>query len=50
MVKKILDEVLEILIDREEKVLRLCYGLLDGKIYIFEEVGCEFGVICECIC
>ena len=29
--RKTLDEVLETLTDREEKVLRLRYGLMDGK-------------------
>ncbi|HEY8406065.1 MAG TPA: RNA polymerase sigma factor RpoD [Acholeplasma sp.] len=47
MVKKTLDEVLETLTDREEKVLRLRYGLLDGKTHTLEEVGKEFGVTRE---
>src|SRR5690554_106867 len=47
MVKKTLDEVLETLTDREEKVLRLRYGLLDGKTHTLEEVGREFGVTRE---
>lgn len=42
-----LDEILETLTDREEKVLRLRYGLFDGKTYTLEEVGREFGVTRE---
>lgn len=47
MVKQTLDEVLETLTDREEKVLRLRYGLFDGKNHTLEEVGREFGVTRE---
>lgn len=47
MVKKTLDEVLETLTDREEKVLRLRYGLYDGKNHTLEEVGRDFGVTRE---
>ncbi|HHY96457.1 MAG TPA: RNA polymerase sigma factor RpoD [Acholeplasma sp.] len=47
MIKKTLDEILETLTDREEKVLRLRYGLLDGKTHTLEEVGREFGVTRE---
>ncbi|MFU8792417.1 MAG: RNA polymerase sigma factor RpoD [Acholeplasmataceae bacterium] len=47
MVKQTLDEVLETLTDREEKVLRLRYGLYDGKNHTLEEVGKEFGVTRE---
>jgi RNA polymerase primary sigma factor len=47
MVKQTLDEVLETLTDREEKVLRLRYGLYDGKNHTLEEVGREFGVTRE---
>ena len=39
MVNQTLDEVLETLTDREEKVLRLRYGLFDGKNHTLEEVG-----------
>lgn len=46
-IKKALDEVLETLTDREEKVLRMRYGLLDGKTHTLEEVGKEFGVTRE---
>lgn len=47
MVRQTLDEVLETLTDREEKVLRLRYGLFDGKNHTLEEVGREFGVTRE---
>jgi len=47
MVKQTLDEVFETLTDREEKVLRLRYGLFDGKNHTLEEVGREFGVTRE---
>ncbi|MCK9293253.1 sigma-70 family RNA polymerase sigma factor, partial [archaeon] len=45
--KKAIDDILKTLTDREEKVLRLRYGLLDGKTYTLEEVGREFGVTRE---
>lgn len=47
MVKTTLDEVLETLTDREEKVLRMRFGLLDGKVHTLEEVGIVFGVTRE---
>ncbi len=47
MVNQTLDEVLETLTDREEKVLRLRYVLFDGKNHTLEEVGREFGVTRE---
>ncbi len=47
MIKQVLDDVLETLTDREEKVLRLRYGLYDGKNHTLEEVGREFGVTRE---
>ncbi len=42
-----LDEVLGTLTDREERVLRLRFGLLDGRQRTLEEVGKEFGVTRE---
>lgn len=42
-----LDEVLGTLTDREERVLRLRFGLLDGRMRTLEEVGKEFGVTRE---
>jgi RNA polymerase primary sigma factor len=47
MLKVELDKVLETLTDREEKVLRMRFGLLDGKTRTLEEVGKEFGVTRE---
>lgn len=42
-----LEEVLSTLTDREEKVLRLRFGLGDGRSRTLEEVGKEFGVTRE---
>lgn len=42
-----LDTVLSTLTDREERVLRLRFGLLDGRQRTLEEVGKEFGVTRE---
>ncbi len=47
MIKRELDDVLETLTDREEKVLRMRFGLLDGRTRTLEEVGREFGVTRE---
>lgn len=47
MLKRELNEVLETLTDREEKVLRMRFGLLDGHSRTLEEVGREFGVTRE---
>ncbi|KAA3384589.1 RNA polymerase sigma factor RpoD [Akkermansia muciniphila] len=47
MLKKELAEVLETLTDREERVLRLRFGLEDGHTRTLEEVGKEFGVTRE---
>ena len=47
MLKRELDYVLETLTDREEKVLRMRFGLLDGRSRTLEEVGREFGVTRE---
>ncbi len=47
MLKRELDTVLETLTDREEKVLRMRFGLLDGRTRTLEEVGREFGVTRE---
>ncbi|WP_349401805.1 RNA polymerase sigma factor RpoD [Candidatus Phytoplasma solani] len=46
--KKLLDEVLEnTLTDREEKVLKMRYGLINGKTHTLEEIGQLFGVTRE---
>ena len=47
MRKEQLLEVLNTLTPREEKVLRLRYGIDDGKIRSLEEVGKEFNVTRE---
>lgn len=45
--KEEIDTVLKTLTPREEKVLRLRFGLADGKAHTLEEVGKEFGVTRE---
>ena len=45
--KEEIDVVLKTLTAREEKVLRLRFGLTDGKPHTLEEVGKEFGVTRE---
>ncbi|WP_425305781.1 RNA polymerase sigma factor RpoD ['Fragaria x ananassa' phyllody phytoplasma] len=46
--QKLLDEVLEnTLTDREEQIIKMRYGLLDGKTHTLEEVGNLFGVTRE---
>ena len=47
MYKDEINEVLKTLTPREEKVLRLRFGLDDGKPHTLEEVGKEFGVTRE---
>ena len=47
MLKYELDQVLDTLTDREEKVLRMRFGLSDGLTKTLEEVGREFGVTRE---
>ena len=47
MLKEQLDEVLDTLTDREQKVLRLRFGLEDGRARTLEEVGKEFDVTRE---
>jgi RNA polymerase primary sigma factor len=47
MLRKELDKVLSDLTDREEKVLRMRFGLLDSRARTLEEVGREFGVTRE---
>jgi len=47
LLKEQLIEVLDTLTDREEKVLRLRFGLDDGRQRTLEEVGMEFGVTRE---
>ena len=47
LLKEQLEEVLESLTDREKKVLRLRFGLDDGRARTLEEVGKQFGVTRE---
>ena len=47
LLKEQLDEVLSTLTDREQKVLRLRFGLEDGRDRTLEEVGKEFKVTRE---
>ncbi len=47
LLKEQLEEVLKTLAPREEKVLRLRFGLDDGRARTLEEVGQEFGVTRE---
>ena len=47
LLKEQLENVLETLTSREEKVLRLRFGLDDGRSRTLEEVGQEFGVTRE---
>ncbi len=47
LLKDKLDEVLGELTDKEEKIIRLRYGLDDGRTHTLEEVGKEFKVTRE---
>ncbi len=47
MLRDQLDEVLDTLTDREQKVLRLRFGMDDGRARTLEEVGKEFNVTRE---
>jgi RNA polymerase sigma factor, sigma-70 family len=47
MLKEQLEEVLDTLTEREQKVLKLRFGLEDGRSRTLEEVGKEFGVTRE---
>ena len=47
LLREQLNEVLESLTAREEKVLRLRFGLDDGRTRTLEEVGQEFNVTRE---
>jgi RNA polymerase primary sigma factor len=50
LLKEQLEEVLESLTPREEKVLRLRFGISDGRPRTLEEVGKEFGEIGRASC
>lgn len=47
MLKDQIEQVLDTLTDREENVLRLRFGLQDGRTHTLEEVGKVFGVTRE---
>ena len=47
MLRQELDSVLHSLTPREDKVLRMRFGLEDGRPRTLEEVGAEFGVTRE---
>ena len=47
LLKELLNEVLTSLTPREEKVLKLRFGLIDGRSRTLEEVGKEFNVTRE---
>lgn len=47
MLKEQMDEVLKILTEREQRVLRLRFGLEDGRTRTLEEIGVEFNVTRE---
>ena len=49
LLKEQLNEVLDTLTDREQKVLRLRFGMNDGRARTLEEVGKEFDVTRESI-
>ena len=47
LLKEQVAEVLSLLTPREQKILRMRFGLEDGKSHTLEEVGLEFGVTRE---
>jgi RNA polymerase primary sigma factor len=47
LLKEKLEEILSTLTPREARVLRLRFGLDDGRIYTLEEVGKKFGLTRE---
>lgn len=47
LLREQLEEVLDTLTDREEKVLRMRFGFNDGTVKTLEQVGHEFGVTRE---
>ncbi|MEN6409554.1 MAG: sigma-70 family RNA polymerase sigma factor [Anaerolineaceae bacterium] len=47
MLHEKIDEVLETLLPREARILRLRFGLEDGRTYTLEEVGQKFGLTRE---
>ena len=47
LLKEHVDRVLDLLTPREQKILRMRFGLEDGRSHTLEEVGQEFGVTRE---
>jgi RNA polymerase primary sigma factor len=47
LLKEHVNEMLDILTPREQKILRMRFGLDDGRTHTLEEVGQEFGVTRE---
>lgn len=47
MLRESIQDALEVLSERERKVLELRYGLVDGKDHTLEEVGQHFNVTRE---
>jgi RNA polymerase primary sigma factor len=47
MLKEKLDEVLDSLLPREARVLKMRFGLENGRVYTLEEVGAKFGLTRE---
>ena len=47
LLKEHIDETLDLLSPREQKILRMRFGLEDGRSHTLEEVGQEFGVTRE---
>jgi RNA polymerase primary sigma factor len=45
--KSQIEEMLDTLTDRESRVLRLRFGMVEGRPHTLEEVGKEFGVTRE---
>jgi RNA polymerase primary sigma factor len=47
LLKEHISEVLDLLTPREQKILRMRFGLDDGRAHTLEETGQEFGVTRE---
>ena len=47
LLKEHVNQILELLTPREQKILRMRFGLIDGRSHTLEEVGQEFGVTRE---
>ena len=47
MLQEQIEKLLDTLTDRERRVLKLRFGLVDGRCRTLEEVGAEFGVTRE---